>query len=163
MLRFKITLTLSYYEVQSLVHMTKAIKQRYLRKQLVLFHDKMAPLYKTINIKIRLISLVDLYWIVWEIHLQYPIWSHFHVSMADWLRWFTSDPNHNNNDEDWHSDTHIKSYVNIKLHIRNFIENKFVNRKLQKGGGPINASNNVFSFVVYKCCPKIPFSLQFSN
>ena len=53
---------------------------RYLRKQLVLFHDKMAPLYKTINIKIRLISLVDLYWIVWEIHLQYPIWSHFHVS-----------------------------------------------------------------------------------
>ena len=27
----------------------------------------------------------------------------------------------------------------------------------------INASNNVFSFVVYKCCPKMPFSLQFSK
>jgi hypothetical protein len=27
----------------------------------------------------------------------------------------------------------------------------------------INASNNVLSFIVYKCCPKMPFSLQFSN
>jgi hypothetical protein len=35
--------------------------------------------------------------------------------MADWLRWFTSDPNHNNNDEGSHSDTHIKYYVKYQI------------------------------------------------
>jgi hypothetical protein len=35
--------------------------------------------------------------------------------MADWLKWLTSDPYHNNNDEGSHSDTHIKYYVEYQI------------------------------------------------
>jgi hypothetical protein len=72
-----------------------------------------------------------------------------HVGIAIWLHWLQAFigkqtfPNHR-----WYSDANWGDYWVNGLHW-------YVHQ--------INASNKVFSFIVYKCCPKMPFSLQFSN